>query len=126
MFPLDRLVRAAIISCSVAAFLSSGCKGSGSSGSIEDPSPNPSRGAVGMVWDPVTADVLGNPEEVAGYGVYFSLTPGSFEFSAGIVGEPEVVVRDLSSGVTYYFAVTAFDREGNESSFSDPIAVVVP
>ena len=37
---------------------------------------------------------------------------------------PSAVVTDLESDVTYYFAVTAYDTEGNESDYSNVVSVL--
>ncbi|MGD8444101.1 MAG: fibronectin type III domain-containing protein [Desulfobacterales bacterium] len=37
---------------------------------------------------------------------------------------PRAVVTDLESDVTYYFAVTAYDTEGNESDYSNVVSVL--
>ena len=74
-------------------------------------------------WDP-------NPEaDLAGYKLYYgatSRTQGSYAET--------VVINDKNStnwsltlpGDTYYFALTAYDTSGNESSFSDEVSAVVP
>ena len=36
---------------------------------------------------------------------------------------PRAVITDLESDVTYYFVVTAYDSEGNESDFSNAVSV---
>ena len=35
---------------------------------------------------------------------------------------PRAVITDLESDVTYYFAVTAYDTEGNESDYSNTVS----
>jgi hypothetical protein len=35
---------------------------------------------------------------------------------------PSAVITDLESDVTYYFVVTAYDTEGNESDFSNTVS----
>ena len=37
---------------------------------------------------------------------------------------PRAVITDLESDVTYYFAVTAYDTEGNESDYSNIVSVL--
>ena len=36
---------------------------------------------------------------------------------------PRAVITDLESDVTYYFAVTAYDTDGNESDYSNVVSV---
>ena len=37
---------------------------------------------------------------------------------------PRAVITDLESDVTYYFSVTAYDTEGNESDYSNIVSVL--
>ena len=37
---------------------------------------------------------------------------------------PRAVITDLESDLTYYFVVTAYDTEGNESGFSNVVSVL--
>ena len=37
---------------------------------------------------------------------------------------PRAVITDLESDVTYFFAVTAYDTEGNESDYSNVVSVL--
>jgi hypothetical protein len=37
---------------------------------------------------------------------------------------PRAVITDLESNVTYYFAVSDYDTEGNESDYSNLISVL--
>ena len=37
---------------------------------------------------------------------------------------PRAVITDLESDITYYFAVTAYDTEGNESDYSNIVSVL--
>jgi len=75
-----------------------------------------------LAWDPVDADTL------AGYKIYYGtqsrtyLTPiaigtqTTYTFPAGF----------LQAGRTYYFAVTAYDNEGNESDYSNEVSKTMP
>lgn len=99
-------------------------------GSSEGPGnpqePLPSTAEVRLAWDPVTRDIEGRNEYVAGYRIYIARSPGAFDAPACTVGTPEAVLRSLSHGIRYYIAVTAYDESGNESAFSQPIEVAVP
>jgi hypothetical protein len=63
---------------------------------------------------------------LAGYQVYFGqttpVTPQNSQLA--IVADPNqtsYVLADLDQG-TYYFTVTAFDRDGNESAMSEEVS----
>ena len=62
-----------------------------------------------------------NPEpDIAGYDVYWNDAPtGEFEFVARVdVNTTCYVDTDVDNGVTYYYAVLAFDNDGLESELS--------
>lgn len=81
-----------------------------------------SRGRVDLTWDATTA------ADLAGYLVYRSAQPGG-EYQR-LTAEPILVQSfgdpAVEPGKTYYYAVTALDRAGNESARSAPAAATVP
>lgn len=85
---------------------------------VENLAAFPGDGQVTLSWDPATDDT-----EVTGYFVYYGLTSvsengGSYTFGATDAGDTtSLVVENLSNDVTYYFAATAYDADGNESEF---------
>lgn len=68
-----------------------------------------------------------NPEsDVAGYNIYVSGTyDGPYE-SIGSSRNGYFVDRDAQNGYKYYYAVTAYDYDGNESAFSRDVAYDIP
>ena len=83
---------------------------------------------VTLAWDP-----NGEPD-LEGYGVYFRKdTPGPPYVLAGYLTLAELsndyaplfVVSGLEKGFRYYFAVTAYDTAGNESTFSSAVCADV-
>lgn len=69
-------------------------------------------GEVQLLWNPNTE------EDLAGYNVYWSRVPaGPYELMAE-TPIPRFLDRDVDNGVTYYYAVTAIDHDGNESELS--------
>jgi len=67
-----------------------------------------------------------NPDpDIAGYRVY--LGTGSHTYVTGIsVGNvTNYTVRDLVVGMAYFFAVTAYNIEGIESTFSDEVSKTI-
>ncbi len=69
---------------------------------------------VEICWNP-------NPEDdIAGYDIYWnSEATGNFQFVARVGASTTCYVdTDVDNGVTYFYAVLAFDRDGLESELS--------
>jgi hypothetical protein len=75
-----------------------------------------------LAWDANTESSL------KGYRVYYGTRSTQYDLPVQDVGltdypdEPLMVVKNLSIGKTYYFAVTAYDNSGNESIFSEEVS----
>ncbi len=113
------------------AFLN-GCGGGGggvanasTGGPSPTPSPSPVQGvySASVQWDQVSTDVFGNPVSLAGYNVYLAEDEPSFSTPLSTVNATSVEVDNLSPGVTYYLAVSAYDTSGNESALSTPAMI---
>ena len=64
---------------------------------------------------------------VVGYNVYRSRTPdGQYARLATRAPRPPYEDRLVSSGETYFYAVTAVDEAGRESRFSEKIKLTIP
>lgn len=79
-------------------------------------------GAIALSW-------IAPSGSVTGYRVYFGVAsrvyaqiPGNGAF----VTQTNMVTRGLTSGTTYYFAVTAVDQAGVESAYSAEATKLVP
>lgn len=77
-------------------------------------------GTLTATWDANTES------DLAGYKVYYG--PGTKNYTTiKDVGNQTVFVADnLPSGEEYFFAVSAYDRFGNESELSTEVSAVVP
>jgi hypothetical protein len=77
-------------------------------------------GSATLTWTAPTANTDGSPVQLAGYRVYYGGSPGNYNFSTSITnpGALSHTVNDLTTG-TWYFVVTAFGRNGNESAYSN-------
>lgn len=75
-------------------------------------------------WNAPTTYVDGTPllDALAGYRVYMGLASGDYGLPVEIGVVTRYRVKNLTSGVTYYFAVTAFDKAGAESAFSNEVS----
>jgi fibronectin type III domain protein len=59
---------------------------------------------------------------VDGYQVYYGLSSGHYDVILDVGPALSVAISGLVDGLTYYFAVTAYDTAGDESDFSDEIS----
>ncbi len=82
---------------------------------------------ITLAWDANTE------EDLAGYGIYFKTSPDQpYQLLDDVYlneledpDNPRVTLTELEDGLTYYFAVTAFSEEGDESRFSKKVCVQV-
>jgi hypothetical protein len=70
-------------------------------------------GQVTLAWDPSSAG------DLAGYRVYSGTTSRSYSMKLDVGNATSCVIKGLVDGATYYFAVTAVDTSGLESSYSN-------
>lgn len=78
-------------------------------------------------WQPPTQNVDGTPlTDLAGYNVYWGTESRSYG-APHTIGDPSITEWevDLPPG-RYYFALTAFDREGSESGYSNEVIKTIP
>ena len=68
-----------------------------------------------------------NPEsDVAGFNVYYGTASRNYQSYVDAGTFTSVEIDGLNSGITYYFAVTAYDSSGNESAYSQEIQATIP
>jgi hypothetical protein len=68
--------------------------------------------AVYLYWNP------NKEKDLAGYRVYRNTAPSGYFMMIADVRENSYVDRDVENGITYYYAVSAYDSAGNESELS--------
>ncbi len=61
-----------------------------------------------------------------GYTIYWGTVSGNYVDSEDTGTNTTVTITNLTAGTTYYFAVTAYDGVGDESSDSTEVAYTVP
>jgi hypothetical protein len=84
-------------------------------------------GQIRLSWEAPTTRADGTPlTNIAGFTLHYGLTSGEYAFTKAVGDQPMSAVSGLEPGATYYFAVTAYDYAGNESRFSNEVAVTVP
>jgi hypothetical protein len=77
-------------------------------------------GLVELAW-------IGNVEpDLAGYHIYASNTSAGPYERIGSSTVPAFLDNGIANGATYYYAVTAYDREGNESELSHDVVYDTP
>jgi hypothetical protein len=64
--------------------------------------------------------------DLAGYRVYRGNSENGSYFHIATTGSVQFVDRDVTNGRTYYYAVTAYDRDGNESELSYDLVFDTP
>jgi len=83
---------------------------------------NPARAtqSVTLAWDssPDTSTV--------GYNLYYGATPHTHANLINAGNTPSATIGSLIEGVTYFFAVTAYDSLGLESDYSSEVSYLVP
>ncbi len=78
------------------------------------------QGSVTLAWD-------SSPDSaIAGYRLYEGATNGVYTNVVDLGNATSVKASNLVYGVTYYFAVTAYSNNGQESDFSGEISYRVP
>ena len=109
----------------------SGCQESGSQiAETDEPTeidPPAELGMVTLSWQPPTQNADGTPlMDLAGYTIYFGTETQSYdsEIQLDNPGLTTYVVENLAPD-TYYFAATAVNSSGIESTFSGELAVLV-
>lgn len=75
-------------------------------------------GSIELMWDRSMAP------DLAGYRIYRAAGDGRLEKLAETAERPSYSDRAVESGKTYHYAVTAFDKLGNESEKSAPVTVI--
>lgn len=68
-----------------------------------------------LEWDPNVE------QDLAGYILYYGTASRNYSYDVDIGDETSCTISGLRDGVRYYFAVTAYDDEGNESSYSSEV-----
>jgi len=109
--------------------------GSGSTTTTRTSSPAPTPpppkmatpSSLTLAWVPPTQNSDGSPiTNLAGYKIHFGTSSSEYTQTIAVqnAGLTRYVVDNLSSG-TYYFAITAYNSQGVESSLSGEIATTL-
>ncbi|MBN1441279.1 MAG: fibronectin type III domain-containing protein [Planctomycetes bacterium] len=106
--------------------LALGCAGGGDDG-VDDGIPDTDAlYSVSLTWDPPSLNEDNSPVgDLGGYRIYVGSEPGVYSRVEDVGNLNVATVGSLPEG-TRYFAVTAYDLDGNESSFSGELSVQIP
>ena len=84
----------------------------------------------GFVYSPravysaqVTLEWQTSSGDVAGYNVYQGSSSKDYDVTLDIGNWTSVTIADLAEDEVYYFAVTAYDSEDNESGYSNEVCI---
>ena len=85
-------------------------------------------GMATLSWQPPTQNADGTPlRDLAGYTIYVGTSSSTYEYRQVRLDNPGLttyVVENLAPG-TYFFAATAFNASGIESTFSGEVVKTV-
>jgi len=84
-------------------------------------------GSVTLNWTPPTTNVNGDAlTNLAGYNIYYGTSAGNYTNKVNVnsAGVTAFTIDNIPVN-TYYFAVTAYDLNGNESYYSTPTSFIV-
>ena len=62
----------------------------------------------------------------AGYNIYYGTVNGVYTGKVNVGNVTSATISNLTAGITYYFAATTLDSNGNESAFSNETSYIVP
>ncbi len=72
-----------------------------------------------LSWEPPTTNINGTPlTDLAGYKAYWGKASRNYTYSKDVGNVTTYKITGLEEG-KWYFAVTAYDKTGNESEYSN-------
>lgn len=75
-----------------------------------------------LTWDTPLLNADGSAlTDLAGYKVYYGTQPGNYTNTKDVGNSNTAVLNNLTTGTTYFIAITAYDINGNESIFSKEV-----
>lgn len=99
-----------------------GCTGGGGGdGAPSAPQTSLVTGSLTFQWDAVSAS------DLEGYRIYRSTTSGAYGSPIATLppSSTSYQITNLAKGVTYFFVVSAYDVNGNESLFSTELSQTI-
>jgi len=74
---------------------------------------------VKVIWD------SNKENDLAGYVIYYGTRSRMYAYNKDVGNVKEYTITSLPDTGVYYFSITAYDRAGNESAFSDESVVLL-
>lgn len=105
-----------------ALLLLTACGSGGDSAPVNPPTSGIATTSLTVGWDP------NQESDLSGYRLYQATASGRYGAPIATLTRTSTshVIDNLQSGVTYYFAVAAFDNAGNEGPLSNEISRMIP
>jgi hypothetical protein len=75
---------------------------------------------VTIAWD------ANSESEVVGYKLHYGTSAGQYNFLSDAGNQTTCTLSGLQAGVGYFFAATAYDTNGNQSSYSQEVTFTIP
>jgi hypothetical protein len=75
---------------------------------------------VTLTWDP------NSEPDLSGYEVYYGTSSGNYQWNMDVGNVTTYNVNSLDTGITYYFAATAYNTSGYESGYSNEVVYTPP
>lgn len=95
------------------------------------PPATPVLSGISVVTSTASLSWEANQDDTAFYKIYYGATSGALGASASldknkcVNGQCELKIKNLNSGTTYYFAISALDGYNNESNKSGEISLII-
>src|SRR3990170_6234665 len=79
-----------------------------------------------LSWDPPATNTDGSAlTDLAGYKIYYGTSSGNYSTVITVGNVTTYTITGLTDNITYYFATTAYDSSGNESTFSNEVSKII-
>jgi len=88
--------------------------------------PSAFSGFATLSWDPPVTDADGTPvSDLAGYKIYYGTSSSNYSQNIDVGNVTTYTINNLTEGMTYYFAATAYDAARNESTESNEVSKTI-
>ncbi|MBI4684808.1 MAG: PKD domain-containing protein [Nitrospirae bacterium] len=79
-----------------------------------------------LSWNAPTTNTDGTAlTDLVGYRIYYGISSGAYTKAIDVGNVTTSVINNLIDGMTYYFAITAYNTIGNESAYSNEVSKTI-